>query len=269
MDRQNRPSLRLATVLLATCAFVAPTLGRADQPAPVTVHPDSVAPSAAPVTPAPDEADARRKADREAFIAARLAFLHAGLALTADQDSLWPPVEAALRSFAATHAHRHHHEDGSASRDGVGSSSNDALKRRAERLIRKGEAIKSLAEATAPLLKSLSDDQKSRLPRLLHGGHGVIAQAFDLRQDGSDHDGWRQGRRDGGDRGREVGGTEGDGWRGHRGQADRDRDDRRGYAERDGDRDQAGQDDGDQGPPMHRHHHHQDDERAEPMALRS
>ena len=38
--------------------------------------------------------------DRAAFADARIAAVHAGLKLTADQEKLWPPVEAAVRDFA-------------------------------------------------------------------------------------------------------------------------------------------------------------------------
>src|ERR1700736_6702554 len=38
--------------------------------------------------------------DRQAFSDARIAAVHAGLKLTADQEKLWPPVEAAVRDFA-------------------------------------------------------------------------------------------------------------------------------------------------------------------------
>ncbi|KTT15071.1 hypothetical protein SB14R_23945, partial [Pseudomonas oryzihabitans] len=38
--------------------------------------------------------------DRAAFLDARIAAVHAGLKLTADQEKLWPPVEAAVRGFA-------------------------------------------------------------------------------------------------------------------------------------------------------------------------
>ena len=38
--------------------------------------------------------------DRAAFADARIAAVHAGLKLTADQEKLWPPVEAAVREFA-------------------------------------------------------------------------------------------------------------------------------------------------------------------------
>src|SRR6266567_6658851 len=38
--------------------------------------------------------------DRAAFVDARIAAVHAGLKLNADQEKLWPPVEAAVRDFA-------------------------------------------------------------------------------------------------------------------------------------------------------------------------
>jgi len=38
--------------------------------------------------------------DRAAFADARIAAVHAGLKLSADQEKLWPPVEGAVRDFA-------------------------------------------------------------------------------------------------------------------------------------------------------------------------
>src|SRR5512141_3351821 len=38
--------------------------------------------------------------DRAAFTDARIAAVHAGLKLNADQEKLWPPVESAVRDFA-------------------------------------------------------------------------------------------------------------------------------------------------------------------------
>ena len=38
--------------------------------------------------------------DRAAFADARIAAVHAGLEAYADQEKLWPPVEAAVRDFA-------------------------------------------------------------------------------------------------------------------------------------------------------------------------
>src|SRR5262244_2725436 len=44
--------------------------------------------------------------DRAAFADARIAAVHAGLKLTADQEKLWPPVEAALRDLAKQRSER-------------------------------------------------------------------------------------------------------------------------------------------------------------------
>src|ERR1700758_2840345 len=38
--------------------------------------------------------------DRAAMADARIAAVHAGLKLTAEQEKLWPPVESAVRDFA-------------------------------------------------------------------------------------------------------------------------------------------------------------------------
>src|SRR5204863_8824218 len=38
--------------------------------------------------------------DRAAFADARIAAVHAGLKLSADQEQLWPPVETAVREFS-------------------------------------------------------------------------------------------------------------------------------------------------------------------------
>src|SRR6202140_3138408 len=38
--------------------------------------------------------------DRAAFADAKIAAVHAGLKLNADQEKLWPPVESAVREFA-------------------------------------------------------------------------------------------------------------------------------------------------------------------------
>src|ERR1700759_5198465 len=38
--------------------------------------------------------------DRQAMLDAKIAGVHAGLKLTADQEKLWPPVETAVRDFA-------------------------------------------------------------------------------------------------------------------------------------------------------------------------
>jgi zinc resistance-associated protein len=102
--------------------------------------------------------------DRAAFAEARLAALHAGLALTPDQEKLWPPVEAALREAHKTIAvQRKQMHEGERPSDPVA-----WLKRISENQLARGEALKKLADAAAPLYATLSDEQKHRVPVLLH-----------------------------------------------------------------------------------------------------
>lgn len=106
-------------------------------------------------------------ADRAAFLDARLAALHAGLELTADQDKLWPPVEQAYRDFAKLVASERQafHEQGK-SLDPVAK-----LQMRSDNMIARGQALKKLATASGPLYAALSDEQKHRLPILLRAMH--------------------------------------------------------------------------------------------------
>ena len=96
--------------------------------------------------------------DRAAFLNARIASVHAGLGLNADQEKLWPPVESAVR---------------------------DMMKGM-------GEAMKKLADAAAPLYATLTTEQKDRLPRLMRPGmRGHVGRW--MRDHGM---GWGWGRRD-------------------------------------------------------------------------
>jgi hypothetical protein len=103
--------------------------------------------------------------DRAAFLDARLAALHAGLALTPDQDKLWPPVEAAMRDFAKFRAAaRQKFQDEKRPVDPVA-----RLQLRGDTMIASGQALKKIADAEAPLYATLTDAQKHRLPMLMHG----------------------------------------------------------------------------------------------------
>ncbi len=105
-------------------------------------------------------------ADRAAFLDARIAALHAGLALTADQEKLWPPVESALRDF-----------DKLLNSERVEKSADERpdpiawLKRLSDNEVARGGALKKVADAAAPLYATLSNDQKHRLPILVHAAH--------------------------------------------------------------------------------------------------
>ncbi len=129
---------------------------------------DPVGPPPADQAP-PDSPDHFKltDADRAAFLDARIAGLHAGLSLTVEQEKLWPPVESALRDTHKVIAAQR------AARQSEPHPANPVawLQRMSADTVARGEALKKLADAAAPLYAALSDDQKHRLPFLLHAGH--------------------------------------------------------------------------------------------------
>ncbi len=120
-------------------------------------------------TMAPKEEHKLTPADRAAFLDARMAALHVGLTLTPAQEKLWPPVETVLRDMAkarAAHWQKMHEQMEAKEHPVVDPVTR--LKQRSEHQIARGEALKKLADALAPLYASLSDEQKHRLPILMH-----------------------------------------------------------------------------------------------------
>ena len=96
--------------------------------------------------------------DISAFGDARVAALHAGLKLTAEQEKNWPAVESALHDLAKQRSERF---AARASTD----RPKDSLERlalRADVLSQRGAALKKLADAAGPLYKSLDEAQKHR-----------------------------------------------------------------------------------------------------------
>ncbi|HEU5275461.1 MAG TPA: Spy/CpxP family protein refolding chaperone [Xanthobacteraceae bacterium] len=110
--------------------------------------------------------------DLRAFSDARIAALHAGLGLNADQEKSWPPVEQALHDLAKIRIDR-----ATAGREGQQAGTPiDRLQRQAAALTARGTALKHLADAAAPLYQSLDDAQKRRLTvlaRMLRPHHGM------------------------------------------------------------------------------------------------
>jgi hypothetical protein len=144
--------------------------------------------------------------DMHAFADARLAALHAGLELNADQEKNWPAFEQASKEFAKLRLDRMSAAI-AARRGGTPPSSDplDRLHRRATAMTETGTALKKLADATDPLYKSLDDGQKHRFAMLSHlggrreGGQGDRGREFRGREDGG-RDGNGQRRFDGGPR---------------------------------------------------------------------
>ena len=104
--------------------------------------------------------------DINAFGDARIAALHAGLKLTAEQEKNWPAVESALKDIAKQRSERF---AARASAD----RPTDPIERmslRADALAQRGAALKKLADAAGPLYKSLDDAQKHRFTLLARLG---------------------------------------------------------------------------------------------------
>ncbi|MGJ0502369.1 MAG: Spy/CpxP family protein refolding chaperone [Methylocystis sp.] len=157
--------------------------------------------------------------DRAAYADARIAAVHAGLKLTADQEKLWPPVEAAVREFAKLRIDRANARM-NARRDDSDEQKPDPMTRlrdRADTMATMAAALKKIADAADPLYKTLDDGQKRRLAVLTrmdrrfggmggwrHRGHGH-GMGMDRDRDDGDRDrGYDRNRydRDGGpDRG--------------------------------------------------------------------
>jgi len=154
--------------------------------------------------------------DRGAFADARIAAVHAGLKLTADQEKLWPPVEAAVRDFAKLRIDRANARMNAQKDDSTDAQKPDdpvgRLRQRADDMAATAAALKKIADAADPLYKTLDDGQKRRLRILTH---------MERRFGGG---GWRQRGRDDEGRDRDRGyDRDGGQDRDHGGQADPER----------------------------------------------
>ena len=136
--------------------------------------------------------------DRAAFTDARIAAVKAGLKLNADQEKLWPPVEAAVRDFAKLRIDRANARMNAKPDDSQDAQKPDdpvaRLRERADTMATSAAALKRIADAADPLYKTLDDGQKRRLAILTHMG-GRFGGGW--RHRGFEH-GMMDGERDGG-----------------------------------------------------------------------
>jgi len=135
--------------------------------------------------------------DRAAFADARIAAVHAGLKLSADQEKLWPPVETAVREFAKLRIDRANARMNAAPGDASQQKPDDPvarLRERADNMATSAAAMKKIADAADPLYKTLDDGQKRRLALLTHmerrfgDGEGWRHRGFDRDRDGGGRD---------------------------------------------------------------------------------
>jgi hypothetical protein len=138
--------------------------------------------------------------DRAAYADARIAAVHAGLKLTADQEKLWAPVEAAVRDFAKLRIDRANARMNPPRDDSSQQKPDDPVARlrdRADNMAATAAAMKKIAEAADPLYKTLDDGQKRRLAVLTRfgGREGWRHHRFE-REMGMDRDSDRHHRYD-------------------------------------------------------------------------
>ena len=142
--------------------------------------------------------------DRAAYTDARIAAVHAGLKLSAEQEKLWPPVEAAVRDFAKLRIDRANARM-NPPRDGDPQKPDDPVSRlreHADTMAASAAAMKKIADAADPLYKTLDDGQKRRLAVLTGMGHGFGEGGWRHRQFERGMDGGDGGRDRGFDRDR-------------------------------------------------------------------
>jgi hypothetical protein len=125
--------------------------------------------------------------DRQAYADAKIAAVHAGLKLSADQEKLWPPVEGAVRDLVKIRIDRARAREAAAARpDDQQPDPVTRLRDRAERMAATAIALKKIADAADPLYKTLDEGQKRRLAILTRhhhrfGGEGW-RERFDYRR---------------------------------------------------------------------------------------
>lgn len=138
--------------------------------------------------------------DRAAFLDARIAAVHAGLKLTADQEKLWPPVETAVRDFAKMRLDRANArmEADKAGADKAAKPDDPVahLRERADNMAATATSLKAIADAADPLYKTLDDNQKRRLKMLTHmEGRGFGAEGWRRHRLERGMDRWERGGR--------------------------------------------------------------------------
>ena len=138
--------------------------------------------------------------DRAAFVDAKIAAVHAGLKLSADQEKLWPPVESAVRDFAKLRIDRANARMNAKSDDDAQKPDDPVarLRERADNMASSAAAMKKIADAADPLYKTLDDGQKRRLAILTHHMEG-------RSEGGERHRGYEHGMDRDGDRDRDHG----------------------------------------------------------------
>lgn len=117
----------------------------------------------------PPAVDIYSDIDAKAVLDARLIALKTVIGLTPDQEKLWSGLETAIRTAAAEALARgKQRAEAAPPADFV-----DVLDRVADAEITRGQALKAVAAVARPLVASLSEEQKRRIPAFLGMVDGV------------------------------------------------------------------------------------------------
>ncbi|WP_170181937.1 Spy/CpxP family protein refolding chaperone [Phreatobacter stygius] len=163
--------------VLATMVTAAPAFAQAPAP-----QPGPAQSSPGPQGSAPERGRWAQMSpdDRAAFLDARIASLKALLRLNAEQERLWPPVEAALREAGTLRAQRM--QQWREMRSNPNAAQLDPIQRLragAERMAESAASMKKLADAAQPLYASLDANQKRRADAILSRGRGMMGGGMD------------------------------------------------------------------------------------------
>jgi hypothetical protein len=132
--------------------------------------------------------------DVSAFASARIAALRAGLALNAEQEALWPPVEAALREAAKNRLERWQKFRAERQSQTGPVDPIARLRRRSELLDARATETKKIVDAVQPLYEKLDEAQKRRFHILSRLGMGQRMAHWRDRGDRRSGD-WRERHR--------------------------------------------------------------------------
>ena len=131
-------------------------------------------------------------ADLNALTDARIGMTKAALQLTPEQEKYWPAVEEAIRARAKNRQARLERvaelRDSDPAEVLREKNPVELMQQRAERLTQRAADLKKLADAWAPLYKTLSEDQKKRMAFATFVTGRAMRETIDRRIESEDED---------------------------------------------------------------------------------
>ncbi|WP_245286974.1 Spy/CpxP family protein refolding chaperone [Bradyrhizobium sp. Tv2a-2] len=131
-------------------------------------------------------------ADLNALTDARIGMTKAALQLTPEQEKYWPAVEEAIRARAKNRQTRLERvaelRDSDPAEVLREKNPVELMQQRADRLTQRAADLKKLADAWAPLYKTLSEDQKKRMAFATFVTGRAMRETIDRRIESEDDD---------------------------------------------------------------------------------